>query len=310
MIKFIESSHQYFNDKNEEYMSVTKWLGTFEYEVDWTYWHHYCALERLLGFEGKTTKTGRKWFGTWLKVNYPSVKEEKTLSKLQELSNTMGINFATVINTSFQIAWEWQEKTRLACEKGSDFHYAMETEAHNTGFDIVTPLLLNQRPKRPEILAGLQGRVQQYNGQPLNLLPDGAYPELAVWHDEAKIAGKIDKPFIYTKNGVRYVSISDYKTNDKLTFDNNFKSFYKFPINHIKICKFNHYSLQLNIYAYILRSWGFELDELFIEHNIVQQDQVTKQLVVKESKMYPVPNLQNDVQLMFNYRINKIKQAA
>jgi hypothetical protein len=310
MIKFIESSHQYFNESNLEYKSVTKWLSTFEYEVDWDYWKHYCALERLLGFEGKTTKNGYKWFGTWLKHNYPEEKKAKTLGALKSIAEKHGIPFTTVINTSYQIAWEWDNKTQLACEKGSDFHSIMENEAYDTGLDIVTPLLIHERPKRPDILAGMQGSVQQYNGQLLNEIPDGAYPELAVWHDKARIAGKIDKPFIYTIDGIRYVSISDYKTNDKLTFDNNFKSYYKFPINNIKVCKFNHYALQLNIYAFILGSWGFKLDKLYIEHNTVTQNQQTKAITVTGSKVYEVPNLQKEVQLMFNHRINQVALAA
>ena len=88
---------------------------------------------------------------------------------------------------------------------------------------------------------------------PSQKLTDGVYPEHLVYLKSAGICGQGD--LIEVVNG--YINIIDYKTNKKIE-----KESYKdwegiskkmlAPIGHLDDCNFNHYSLQLSIYMYIM----------------------------------------------------------
>lgn len=82
-------------------------------------------------------------------------------------------------------------------------------------------------------------------------------PELQVFHDEYKLAGTIDVAYKHNNKATgakRQISLIDWKTN---------KAIYKTPYNEgdtgtheltdgVPDCNWNHYSLQLSLYAHIL----------------------------------------------------------
>jgi hypothetical protein len=306
MIRFLEESHQYFDEQDVEYISVTTFVGSFKAKYDGEFWSAYKAIESILGMTDVVDERGRKAFTMWLKRNgLGFCLETKTTDSLKKVAQFANISWLQIWEKQQELKTKWKDKSDAACAKGTAFHNLMEKTAHDTGIDIVTELIEGVLPQRPHIATGVQGKTKLFSYRSLAELEDGAYPELAVWLEEARIAGKIDKPFIFTKHdGKRYVTISDYKTNDKLTFSNPVKEKYKFPIQHLEVCKFNDYALQLNMYAYILAQSGFIVDKLFIEHNIVEP--IT--LKVLSSKLLEVPNLQADVAAMVKWRINQFKK--
>ncbi len=112
-----------------------------------------------------------------------------------------------------------------------------------------------------------------------------------------KVAGQLDEPTFYTKGKIRYVKIEDYKTNeDGIDRSNAFQK-YNYPINHLEVCKFNHYALQQSLYAYLLELEGFVPATLMLKWRKV--DFETGEELAKEDIV--VPYLRKEVIDMLEY---------
>ena len=76
--------------------------------------------------------------------------------------------------------------------------------------------------------------------------------EWTVYDEELDIAGQIDMLFFDTSTNT-YV-IYDWKRSKEISFTQKFRNnkYLKAPLDHLENCNFNTYSLQLNIYRYIL----------------------------------------------------------
>ena len=92
------------------------------------------------------------------------------------------------------------------------------------------------------------------------------FPELVIFNKEKSFSGMVDLVVLdKTTNKIR---IYDWKTNKKMTMA-PWKSSDCADWNGIKIpnCKFDHYSLQLSAYRYILEeNFGVETEEVNIVH--------------------------------------------
>ena len=121
--------------------------------------------------------------------------------------------------------------------------------------------------------------------------------EKIVFNPELKIAGTIDLLGRSKKTG-KYI-IVDHKTNEKTIDESNkYNSFCLDPISNIPDTSFGHYSLQLNLYSYLLKEGGYvDKDaefEYFLDH-----------ITVNGVKMIKLPDLQREIKLVINdYRKN------
>jgi hypothetical protein len=102
-------------------------------------------------------------------------------------------------------------------------------------------------------------------------LEDGYYPELLLWNDSYEIAGQADEPFIESKGLKRYIDILDFKSNKKIDLNSykHFKTGHQMmqgPLKHLQCCSFNHYNLQLSLYAWMMEQHGFIPRNLIVEH--------------------------------------------
>jgi len=88
--------------------------------------------------------------------------------------------------------------------------------------------------------------------------------ELRVFSKKWKIAGMIDALFLYRGK----IFIIDYKTNKKFTTDENIEFVEKLlpPFDGFKKTHLNEYSIQLSLYALILKEWGFEIGGAYLVH--------------------------------------------
>ena len=75
--------------------------------------------------------------------------------------------------------------------------------------------------------------------------------EWVVYHEEYKLCGSIDMIF---KNDDGTISIYDWKRCKEIEKTPKFKKYMKKPLKHFPDTNYWHYSLQLNIYKYILES--------------------------------------------------------
>ena len=140
-------------------------------------------------------------------------------------------------------------------------------------------------------------------------LSNGVYPEHFVYLKSAGICGQAD--LVEVVNNKLY--ITDYKTNKEIkekgftNWEGITSKMFK-PVNHLDDCNLNHYSLQLSLYAYIIKKHNptLKIGSLILQHvkfDVAKMDKngypVTKVVngepVVGEIKMYELPYLQDEV---------------
>jgi hypothetical protein len=89
-------------------------------------------------------------------------------------------------------------------------------------------------------------------------------PEMLLFNDDLKLAGQSD--LVLLNHEKKTFIVMDYKTNkkgiEKASYQN--KLMYP-PVEHLMDCNYNHYALQLNLYAYFLgQELGYKMDELML----------------------------------------------
>ena len=119
--------------------------------------------------------------------------------------------------------------------------------------------------------------------------------EWEIFHEKYKIAGSID--MLYQKpNGA--LVIYDWKRSKEIK-RSAFRStdVGKEPLSSMPNCNFSHYSLQLNIYKYILEDvYNQKIDDMYLV--ILHPNQASYMRL-------RVPDLQNDVQLLLQHFIGE-----
>tara|TARA_R110002153_G_scaffold23408_3_gene75979 strand:+ start:4110 stop:4796 length:687 start_codon:yes stop_codon:yes gene_type:complete len=71
--------------------------------------------------------------------------------------------------------------------------------------------------------------------------------EMRLNNVDMNIAGTAD--LIY-ENG-KHFYVGDFKTNKAFRFNSEYNEFFEAPIDHLGVCEFNTYCLQLSLYAYL-----------------------------------------------------------
>ena len=142
-----------------------------------------------------------------------------------------------------EILDSYEKKKQESCDRGTKIHAKLEQELYN---------------KDPSIKRyGFGGLLDVYEGNYSRELKDGIYPEYMISYSDSEIflIGQIDLLTISNKR----ILIVDHKTNSKIEFksfyDQNTKSSIKmkYPLNDLDDVNFNHYQLQLSIYAWMVQ---------------------------------------------------------
>jgi len=145
----------------------------------------------------------------------------------------------------------WKDINIEACDFGSAVHEELEDYV-NTGKIKDTP-----NKNYVEEFKAL-GLVDNYDCQ----------AELKVCSLDHFLAGTVDLIQFETK---KVINIWDFKTNKEIKTFNPFKnSKHKgrmlYPFSYLHDVNLNHYTFQLNIYAYLLEEMGFWVDKLTLLH--------------------------------------------
>jgi len=135
----------------------------------------------------------------------------------------------------------WKEENERAVKLGKWYHWQRELQDAE----------YNVCPVRGEWKYALPQQLEE-----------GIYPEFIVYDTRFNICGQIDR--LVVKDGK--IFLLDYKSNKELKTYSKF--FMQPPIQGIVDCKFNHYSLQLSMYATMLLHHNphLKLGGLEIEH--------------------------------------------
>ena len=70
------------------------------------------------------------------------------------------------------------------------------------------------------------------------------------------------------------------------------------PLKHLEECNFNHYQLQLSLYAYIMECWGYELVDKGLEIIHIRNGY--------EPRLIKIPYLLHEVELLIKYRLEQL----
>ena len=283
---FREVDHVYGNLKFPEtkYVSVTTLIGKYEQPFDREFVSKYKALEKLLSKDIWKKEKGGIWKAHKIPKDFLEVYDinESELNKVQQ-----------------DILDEWDKINREACERGTQIHAKFEQAMYKAGNAVNLSKF------------GIGGKFQCKKDYSELNLEYGVYPEYLIYYDnpdlDLHIAGQID---LLIKDG-NDIIIGDYKTNAKL----DFKGFYnsatksttkmKYPLTNIDDVNFNHYQLQLSLYAWMMQKLNpdFNIKRLFIFH--IDHD--------NNQNIYEVKYLKDDVEKMLKHFVkqNKIdKQKA
>lgn len=249
-ICFNEEAHVYWDQKSgDKFISVTTLIGKYKQPYDAGFWAVYKAIERIMGEDFKSVKS------ELLKTR------DVSGSKLEK----MGLDLDRIKVTTVEVLQEWNTKKIESCERGNKIHKEKE--------DLYT--------KRKECTMDQYGLGGKFIVRDKNFDLDvdkAVYPEYLVYgkfdfeeYDlTLNIAGQSDLVII---NG-NDLFIRDYKTNKKIdtkSFFNRRTNSYEsmlFPLSHIMDCNFMEYTLQLSLYAYMIKRLRPELNVagLTLEH--------------------------------------------
>ena len=138
--------------------------------------------------------------------------------------------------TASQIKQKWKDSGSEASQAGTCMHldierYYNQIDVHNTSVEF-------QYFQRFEKFRLRQGLVPYRT-------------EWVVFDLEHRLAGSIDMVYQVEEGNNTDLVIYDWKRSKEIKKDNTFEYGYP-PLEHLPHCNFWHYSLQLNIYKYIL----------------------------------------------------------
>ena len=232
-VGYNDYKHLYF-DKGSglKYISCTTLIHEYQQPFDKEYWSQYKAIERILTpTEFKDLKS---------EVGYKNV-----VSQYQNLISDNQEKITQLNETTQQILNEWQQTNAESLKKGTAYHKEKEDFYTSKMYAFYNSVKYN-------VCTNNDLRTHEF----------GIHPELLIYDDEFKIAGQVD---LLIKTGNK-ITIRDYKTNKKLVFNNAFQNM-KYPLEHLSDCNFNHYQLQLSLYAYMInKMYGYEITDLYIDH--------------------------------------------
>jgi hypothetical protein len=195
----------------------------------------------------------------------------------------------------------WDKETNRAIKLGNWYHNQRET-------DILNLKTIEREGHQISIVKPL------FNSDGFKLAPsqkisDGVYPEHFVYLKSASLCGQAD--LVEIMDGT--INITDYKTNKEIKSKGytNWEGITNkmfAPVHHLDDCNLNHYTLQLSIYAYIIKKHNpkLKIGNLKIQHvKFVQlgtdkngypiNEHIDGEPVIDKIEMYDLPYLKKEV---------------
>lgn len=188
-----------------------------------------------------------------------------------------------------QIKDLWAKNGKEASEAGTKLHFDIETFMNNEIVEYPYSLLdIAEYSKKMNNPSKEWSYFENFISKYPNLQPYRT--EWIVFHPEYKIAGSIDMVF-QREDGT--LDIYDWKRSKEIIQENSFNKFSTNPLlNDIPDTNYWHYSLQLNIYKFILESrYDKIVNDLFLVR--LHPDSSDYELI-------KVPDLKKSISLLFS----------
>lgn len=196
-------------------------------------------------------------------------KEKFDTEKMAEKSaKKRGISVEEVIA-------EWDFKGGISRTKGTMLHNFAENYWMNKIFPVDTD---SYEEKYPSIIERYEACkllfINFYNDAVKALRPVAM--ELVVGDEELGIGGMVD--CLFWNESTKSYEIWDYKTNKEINMISKYRKRMKAPINFLHECEFEAYSIQLNLYKYIIeKNTNIKIGRLWLVH--IHEDQEKYNLI-------------------------------
>ena len=246
-VAFAEDEHVYWDvtDSSKKYISVTTLIHNYTKPFNKEFWSAYKALEKLIPKE------------SWA-IEKKSLLATKRFNK--EILNIYDISENDFNKAQQDILDKWQKENMEACDRGTKIHAQMENSMYSDNVSLKK--------------LGIGGKfIGKKNYCTLDL-ENAVYPEYLIYRvsDDGilRIAGQID---LLIKQG-NEITLADWKTNKKIDLKSGFDVKTKktdkmlYPLGKLDDCNFNHYTLQLSTYAWMLQKLNpdFIIKDLILYH--------------------------------------------
>lgn len=242
MILFNKKNHKY-TGKGIEYTSVTSFIENYKNKFDENYWSEYKAVEAILNGLIKDKD------GSYLKKRgFFSEVEKNGLDFMKKKVDKKLLN-----KIKAEILKGWKVKNKNSQTKGTKYHDIKESSLIREGVSKFRGFDL------PVYGRSSKGPADNYSRE---LIGNGCYPEFLVYNEKLSLAGQIDK--LYLIGFIFY--LDDYKTNEKINMTSYNNKKMKAPFDFLDDCNFNHYTLQLNIYALLLEEMKLKCGDMILSH--------------------------------------------
>lgn len=183
----------------------------------------------------------------WLKNNGYTVRPAGDEKRI--MINNKPVSYKKYLDKGKLLREQWKDTSNHGKEKGTFVHLYGENLFNNKVIKV---------PAKYKDSVG--GMLKFYND---NKHRTPIYAELIVADDEFCIAGQVDRPF-FVKPGV--IDIVDYKSDREIVFENKYSSLLK-PCDDLPDCNFSKYTLQLNLYKFIIeKNTEWKVRDLQIVH--------------------------------------------
>lgn len=148
-----------------------------------------------------------------------------------------------------EIAAMWSENGRVQSARGTLMHF--QIEQHLNGAIV-------EEPHSPEFSMFLKFQKDFMIARGLEPLRT----ELSLFHCGLQVAGQADLIARDAETGK--IVILDWKRSKEIKYKNPFQKL-KAPLEHLQDCNYNLYSLQLNVYRYILETeYGMSVSGMYL----------------------------------------------
>jgi hypothetical protein len=204
----------------------------------------------------------------------------------------------------------WKAEAERATTLGTWYHN--QREADLCGLDTIEREGVEVPIFKPVEIDGIKHA-------PAQKLKEGVYPEHLVYLKSAGLCGQSD--LVEVVNGK--VNITDYKTNKEIKIESftnweGLKQKMSHPVAHLDDCNFNHYSLQLSLYMYMILKHNPQLSpgNMTLHHIIFEEagrDKYDNPItavgnngdpIVKDVIPYTVDYLKKEIIALINYAAN------
>ena len=183
-----------------------------------------------------------------------------------------------------EVLKSWEEKGRISRENGTKVHDFMEQLFYKNPIEFDEQ---NEEVYQKQMVGRALWLELLDKYQPIEA-------EKVVAHLDAGIAGMVD--LIAKDRYEDVIWILDYKTNKKIDYENPFQIFKK-PIHHLQKCSFNEYTLQMNLYRWIMEQEGYFPKDTKFKQAIIH-------IRADGYEMIECPDRQKEIELMVkNFRV-------